>query len=103
MQSRFDLRMLSEQMPGPRQRDRGGFVPGHQEGQYLVAQLLVVHRSVGLCVPGADEHAELIAMCARVAPALATDAVEDPVEPRDRASTLAIGACRHPHGRPKKV
>src|SRR5260221_13167746 len=63
--------MLTDEIPGPGERRRGGLVARHDQRQYLVDQLLVAHGFVGLAIAAGHQHAQEIEMrLRRTAPAL---------------------------------
>ncbi len=53
-----DLRRAREPRPRPREEVGGGLVSGAEDGDHLVAELLVGHGLAGLFVARLDEHAE---------------------------------------------
>ena len=93
MEAAFGLRILREQVPGPRERVGRRLVAGEEERHRLVAQLLVGHTpAVALLVHGQEEHREQVAAVTASPPALLDDAVDDAVEPR--ACALEAAALR---------
>jgi hypothetical protein len=52
----------ADEIPGPGERRRGGFVPCDDERQYLVDQLLVAHGFVGFPVAARHQHLQEIEM-----------------------------------------
>ena len=60
VQLRFHRRMLRQQIPGPSQRLCRGLVPGHEDGDHLVAHLLRRHAAAGLTVARGDQAGEQI-------------------------------------------
>ena len=75
--------MCGEQIPDPRERVGGRFVPGEKERHQLVAQLFVAHlAAVAFGVLRTDEHREQVAVIAPLASALRDDAIDDGIEAR---------------------
>ena len=56
----LDGGMLRKQVPRPGQRDRRRFVPGNEEGDHLVAQLLVAHCLARILVTRFHEQREQV-------------------------------------------
>jgi len=71
LQPRLGLGMLTDEIPRPRERRRGGLVPRNDQRQYLVDQLLVAHGLVRLAIAAGHQHAQEVEMLlARAAPAV---------------------------------
>ena len=51
----FGFRMCAEQIPGPGQRQRGGFVTGEKQRHHFVSQLPVVHLAA-VFIPSGKQH-----------------------------------------------
>ena len=88
-EARVDLRVLRQQVPGPRERHRGGLVPRHEEGHDLVADLPVGHPAPVVGILRVQEHGEQVAAVLAAPPARRDHAVDDLVEAADRPARPA--------------
>ncbi len=66
------------------ERRGGGFVPGDDQGQYLVDQLLVAHRLIRVAIAGGHQHAQEVEMLLPFA-AAAIDQFRDQLGQRAKA------------------
>jgi len=112
----FNIRMPGDQIPGPSQRRRGGFVSGGEERDHFIAQLTIAHPfAIGVGILGLH-HArkEIAARGPRLrrgsrsatewratkgfAAAVGDDAVDQLIDLGDFPFHSPVPACRHPFG-----
>jgi hypothetical protein len=103
--------MAAEEVEREGQRGRRGLVPGEQEDQRLVADLLDVHRLAALGIAGSQQPREeiLVARGSRVPPAR-DQLIDDRVQRSLGARRPAVvrgrprrGRCQRRHGTPEGV
>ena len=82
-------RVLRQQIPRPRQRQRRRLLTGEQKRRDLDAELLVGHRLAGLLVARRHQHGEQVGAVGRGASALADDVIDRAAEHRVRAPRTA--------------
>ena len=79
MQPGFGGRVLGQQVEGPGQQHCGGLVAGHEDGDHLVAQLLVGHSLACFLVAGLHQHSQQVILVFVVTAPLVDDAQHDVV------------------------
>ena len=96
VQRAFDPGMSRQQVQRPRQRQRRRLVSGGEERQHFVTELRIGHPFTGFLVARGEEQAQQIGRSCLGGAACGDDAVNRPVEPRERRA----GARRAPPGEP---
>src|SRR5690242_5279525 len=98
MQAALDLRMLRKQVPGPVEGRRRRFMPGQQQGQHFVTQLLITHAHACLLVLRREQHPKQV-FCVRVyrlPSSLIDDGVDDGVEGVQPCQQTAVAWSGNP-------
>ena len=75
-ESPLRFRVLRQQIPGPRQRQRRRLLTRQQERRDLNPRLLVGHGLASLFVARRQEHGKQVAVLRRAAPALIDDMID---------------------------
>ena len=113
-QAAFDLAVLRQQVPRPRERVRRGLVAGQEDRHGLVAKLLVGHApAVALLVLSHQEHGQQVPAVASLPSVVLDQPVDDRVElslgspePHRRGDRQPLEQravrCRHPVEEPQR-
>ena len=87
-------RSLPEQVEGPGERDRGGFVAGEKERHQLIAQLAVGHARAGFLVACFQQHGQQVVAGFAAGAALGDDPAflepETSIAPDGRAAVVLV-------------
>jgi len=84
LQLRLSLRMLTDEIPGPRERRRSGFVARDDQSQHFIDEFLVAHGCVGVAIAARHQHGEKIEMLLRRT-AAAIDQLRDQLRQRAKS------------------
>src|SRR5579883_1242537 len=97
------LRVPGQEIPGPAQRIRRRLVPGQEDRQDLVAELLVAHALAGLGIARGKQHGQEIATIDAVGSPLAKKPRHHRVEGGDGLAVDSWLQPRQPFGEPEEV